>query len=167
MPKQLIRIAGVFFAALILIAPVRAQSLNPDPEAAAAARELVDTIKLGDQFKAILPTIFQHLKPAFVQKRPEVERDFDAMMPVLQDRMGARIGELMDAVVLIYALNFTAAELRDLTAFYHTPAGQKFLQKTPIITQQTMLAGQKFGQSAGAEAEKQMLEELRKKGHAL
>jgi hypothetical protein len=73
----------------------------------------------------------------------------------------------VNAVVLIYASNFTAAELHDLTAFYDSPTGQKFLQKTPIVTQQTMLAGQKFGQSAGAEAQKQMLDELRNKGHSL
>jgi uncharacterized protein len=159
------RIAGLFVVTLLLVAPVRAQS--PSPDAEAAARELVNTIKLADQYKVLLPTIFQHLKPAIVQNRPDVERDFDALMPVLRDRIGARIDELVNAVVLIYASNFTAAELHDLTAFYDSPTGQKFLQKTPIVTQQTMLAGQKFGQSAGAEAQKQMLDELRNKGHSL
>jgi uncharacterized protein len=158
-------IAGLLVVTLLLVAPVRAQS--PSPDAEAAARELVNTIKLADQYKVLLPTIFQHLKPAIVQNRPDVERDFDALMPVLRDRIGARIDELVNAVVLIYANNFTAAELRDLKAFYDSPSGQKFLQKTPIVTQQTMLAGQKFGQSAGAEAQKQMLDELRNKGHSL
>jgi hypothetical protein len=165
MHTPFVRIAGLFVVTLLLVAPVRAQSPNPDAEA--AARELVNTIRLADQYKIILPTIFQHLKPAVVQNRPDVERDYDALMPVLRDRLGARIDELVNAVVLIYASNFTAAELRDLTVFYNSPTGQKFLQKTPLVTQQTMLAGQKFGQSAGAEAQKQMLEELRNKGHSL
>ncbi len=159
------RIAGLFVVILFLVAPVRAQSPNPDAEG--AARELVNTIKLADQYKAILPLIFQNLKPAIVQNRPEVGRDFDALLPLLQARMNARIDELVNAVVLIYASNFNSAELRDLTAFYNTSTGQKFLQRTPVITQQTMIAGQKFGQSAGAEAQKQMLEELRNKGHSL
>jgi hypothetical protein len=51
-----------------------------------------------------------------------------------------------------------------VTAFYRTPAGQKFLLKAPSITQQTMVAGQKFGQSVGADAQKRMIEELRSKG---
>jgi uncharacterized protein len=165
MQMPLVRIAGLLVATLLLIAPAGAQT--PDPDAQAAARELIDTIKLGDQFKAILPSIFQRMKPAIVQNRPEVERDYDAIAPILQDRMGARIGELLDAVVLVYANSFTAAELRDLIAFYHTPTGQKLLQKTPLITQQTMIVGQKFGQSAGADVQKQMMEELRSKGHAL
>jgi uncharacterized protein len=165
MRMQFARIAGLLVVTFLLVAPGRAQSPNPDAEA--AARELVNTMKLADQFKAVLPAIVQQLKPAIVQNRPDIERDFDAFMPVLQDRMGARIGELVNAVVLIYANNFAAAELRELTAFYNTPTGQKFLQKTPVVTQQTMLAGQKFGQSAAADAQKQMLEELRSKGHAL
>jgi hypothetical protein len=162
--RWFVRVACLFFATLI-VAPVQAQSPNPD--AATAARELVNTMKLADQFKAILPTIFQHLKPAIVQNRPEVGRDFDAMAPILLDKMNGRLGELVDAVVLVYAGNFTATELRDLAAFYQTPTGQKLLQKTATVTQQTMLVGQKFGQSAAADAQQQMLEELRKKGHAL
>jgi hypothetical protein len=70
-------------------------------------------------------------------------------------------------MVAIYASNFSAGELRDLTAFYKSPTGQTFLQKTPLVTQQTMVAGQKFGQSAGAEAQKEMIEQLRNKGHTL
>jgi hypothetical protein len=40
-------------------------------EATAAARSLVETMKMTDQFKAMLPTILQALKPAIVQDRPE------------------------------------------------------------------------------------------------
>jgi len=159
------RIAGLVVAALLLIAPAHAQSANSDAEA--AARELIDTMKLPDQFKAMLPMIIQHLKPAIVQNRADVARDFDAMMPVVQEKMGTRLGELSNAIAAIYANNFTADELRELTAFYKSPAGQKFLQKTPVVAAQTMAAGQKFGQAAAADAQKQMTDELRSKGHDL
>src|SRR5258708_21010606 len=127
MQMPLVRIASLVVAMLLLIAPARAQT--PDPDAQAAARELIDTIKLGDQFKAILPSIFQRMKPAIVQNRPEVERDYDAIAPILQDRIGARIGELLNAVVLVYANNFTAVECRDLIRLSTHPPGQKLLQK--------------------------------------
>jgi uncharacterized protein len=77
------------------------------------------------------------------------------------------MGELVDAVVAVYASNFSVDELHAATAFYRTPAGQKFLQNNPLVAQQTMLLGQKFGQSVGAEAQKQMIGELRKKGYTL
>jgi hypothetical protein len=165
MARQLIKIVGLLAIAVFLGGPARAQA--PGADAQAAARELVSTIKLGDQFKALLPTIFKAMKPAIVQNRPDVDRDFDALMPVLQQKMNARVSELEDAFVMIYAGNFSAAELRELIAFYKSPTGQKFLEKTPIVTQQSMAAGQKFGQSAGAEAQKEMKELLRDKGHTL
>jgi len=128
---------------------------------------LVDTIKLADRFKILLPTIFKTLKPAIVQNRADVERDYDALVPLLTQRMTARFDELESSIVLIYADNFTAAELRELIAFYKTPTGQKFLEKTPLVMQQTMAAGKKFGEIAGAEARRDMIDELRKKGHSI
>jgi len=165
MRQQFIKIIGLLMMTVLLISPVRAQSQGTDAEA--AARELVTTIKLDEQFKAMLPMIFKSLKPAIVQNRPDVDRDYDALVPIAIAKMSARVNELEDALAAIYASNFSAAELRDLIAFYKSPTGQKMLQKTPSIAQQTMAAGQKFGQSAGAEAQKEMIEQLRNKGHTL
>jgi hypothetical protein len=150
---------------LLFIAPVHAQSQSPD--AAAAARELIDTMRLAEQFKAVLPTVIQHLKPAIVQNRADVDRDFDAILPVIMDKMNAKLGDLTNQMASVYANNFTAAELHDLTAFYKSPTGQKLLRMMPVITSQTMAVGQKFGQAAGEEARKQIMEELRNKGHSL
>jgi uncharacterized protein len=160
-----IHLIALFAVLAALVAPASAQSPGSDSEI--AARELITTMKLSDQFTLMLPMVFKAMKPAIVQNRPDVDRDFDALVPVLQQKMAARINELMEAVVVIYSSNFSAQELRDLIAFYKTPTGQKLLQKTPALTQQTMIAGQKFGQSAGAEAQKEMIEQLRNKGHAL
>ena len=159
------RIAAPLVLALLLIVPVRAQS--PDADAEAAAKELVSVIKVSDQFKTLLPLIFKQLKPAIVQNRADVERDYDALVPILQDRMMARISELEGSIVTVYASNFSAAELRDLIAFYKTPTGQKLLAKTPVIAQQTMAVGRKFGEVAGVEAQHEMVDELRKKGHSI
>jgi len=145
--------------------PVRAQS--PDPEALAAARELLVAMRFSDQFKAIMPTVLRALKPAIVQNRPEVERDFDAVVPLLMEGMSTRLNELGEGTAVIYAANFTTAELRDITAFYRTPTGQKFLQKAPAVMQQSMAMGQRFGQAISGELQSRMTEELRKRGHKI
>jgi hypothetical protein len=165
MSNRLFRMAGLFAAVLLLTAPARAQS--PSPESTAAAKELIDTINLANQFKNLVPVIMKNLKPAIVQGRSNVDRDYDAMMPVLLEAFQARVGELTDALAIIYSSNFSAEELHTVTAFYKTPAGQKFLQKQPLLVQQTMTAGQKFGQSIAEDMQKRMIEELRKKGHTL
>jgi uncharacterized protein len=163
--RSVLHVIGLL--AVIAFSPVPSLAQTPTSESVAAAKELIATMKLDEQFKALMPMILNNLKPAIVQNRPDVDKDFDALAPALISGFAARMNELTDAVVAVYASNFSAEELRAATAFYRTPAGQKFLQKTPLVTQQTMAAGQKFGQSVGAEAQKRMMDELRSKGHAL
>ena len=149
----------LLFAAL----PARAQA--PSPEAMAAAHDLIVTMRAADYFKAIMPAIMQNMKPAIVQNRPEVERDYDAVMPLLLEGMNARVNEIIDQIAAIYARNFTAEELREVTAFYRGLTGQKFVQKLPAITQESMVVGQRFGQAIGGEIRARMIDELRKRGH--
>jgi uncharacterized protein len=107
----------------------------------------------------------QALRPAIVQNRPEVARDLDLFLPTVMETVLARVSELNDIWATIYARNFTVAELRDINAFYHTETGQKLLAKLPAITQEGLVAGQKFGQSLAAEFQQCIIDELRKKGH--
>jgi hypothetical protein len=142
-----------------------ARSQTPSPDAIAAAHELIETMHAADFFKSIVPAMMQGLKPAIVQNRPQVERDFDAIAPLLLDGFNARMNELIEQIAVLYARNFTADELREVVAFYRRPTGQKFVQKLPAVTQESMVLGQRFGQSIGNEIRTRMIEELRKRGH--
>ncbi len=149
----------------LVASAVPAPAQTPSPEAMAAARELVVVMQAADRFKAIFPMIIQQLKPAIVQNRPAVEKDYDAIMPLIVTETNARIGELVEQMAAIYAQNFTVTELHEVTAFYRTPTGQKIQQKTPEIAQQSMIAGQKFGEKLTDDLQKRITDELRKRGH--
>jgi hypothetical protein len=150
-----------------LLATGPAVAQEPSQEALTAARELVVVIKAGDQFKAVLPAIVQALKPAVVQGRAAIERDFDAIMTVLVEGMGARASELSEPLAGVYARNFTAAELRELIVFYRSPAGQKLVDRTPVLAQQSMAVGQQFATRLMEDLKGRVTEELRKRGHPL
>lgn len=143
--------------------PARAQT--PSPDAMAAAHELIVTMRAADFFKTIMPAMMQSLKPAIVQNRPQVERDYDAIVPLLLEGMNARLNEVMEQIAAVYARNFTADELREAVAFYRGPTGQKFVQKLPAISQESMAIGQRFGQSIASDLRGRMIDELRKRGH--
>ncbi len=167
MPRLALKPARTFAACLVLtliaVAPAPAQS----PDAVAAAKQLMTTMKSVDQFKAIMPSLFRALKPVIVQNRPDIERDYDALVPVMMEAMNSRVEELLDKIAALYAKNFTADELNEITAFYRGPTGQKFVQQMPALMQQSVAIGQQFGQTLGAELQQRMKEELRKKGHDL
>jgi len=159
-------LAGCIALCLIGSGPAPAQvTAAPPQDALAAARELVVVVRATDQLKQILPTIIQAMRPAIVQGRREVEKDFDAFAPQLLDNMNSRMAELVEQTALVYARNFTTDELREMMAFYRTSLGQKILQKMPVIVQETMAAGQAWGRQIGAEVQSRMIDELRKKGH--
>lgn len=163
MRKHTWMLTACLVACLSATVPARAQT--PSPDAMAAANELIVTMRSADFFKTIMPALMQGLKPAIVQNRPQVERDYDAIVPQLLEGMNARLNEVMEQIAAVYARNFTADELREAVAFYRGPTGQKFVQKMPAITQESMAVGQRFGQSIASELRGRMIEELRKRGH--
>jgi hypothetical protein len=154
-----------FVALLLSAAPALSQT--PPDDSIAAARELIVTMQAADTFKAILPSIVKALKPAIVQNRPDVDRDYDAIMPIILDGMNARLNEVIDKVAALYARVFTANELREITAFYRGPTGQKFVKNQTTIMQESMAIGQGFGQSVAREMQSRIIEELRKRGHKI
>ncbi|MGY0041248.1 DUF2059 domain-containing protein [Pedobacter sp. NJ-S-72] len=48
-----------------------------------------------------------------------------------------------------------------MTAFYQTPAGKKFAEKTPLIMQESMQAGRVWGEKIGLE----IISKLNEQGH--
>jgi len=142
---------------------VRAQAVDAD--AKAAAKELIIAMRAADQMRAILPTLLQAIKPVIVQGRPEIERDYDVIQRQIAEAFVADLDGFMEAMAFIYVRHFSAAEMRDLAKFMRGPTGQKFLDKNPVVTQEGMLVGQKFGERAALKMRNKMLDELRKRGH--
>jgi hypothetical protein len=160
---RVVLFGGVLAAVVLAAAPAVPQS--PSADTMAAAKELVVASRASDQLKALFPLIMQQIKPLVAKNRPEVERDFDQLMPLMLEAMNAQLNAFTEAMALVYARNFTADELRQIQAFYHTPAGQKLLERMPTIAQESMALGSKIGQAIGNELQGRMIQELRKRGH--
>jgi hypothetical protein len=152
---------------ILLFSISGAPAQSPSPEAMTAARSLVTTMKLSDQYRALLPGVLLGLRPTLTQDRPEIERDFDAMMPMMVEAFAPYYTTMVDNVATIYANNFTAAELREIEAFYRQPVGRKLLDKSQVLAQQSAQVGQDASRKAAEEIRKRLTEALRQKGHKL
>ena len=111
MSRHILMTAGVLVC-LTLAAAAQA----PAPDAMSAARSLVTTMKLGDQYKALLPVILLNLKPTVVQGRPEIERDYDAMTAMIAATYTPFYNEMLESAAAVYAANFTTDEMRQMEA---------------------------------------------------
>ncbi len=162
------QIRKVWIVIVCMLASVAsAAAQTPPADALTAAKELVVEMKAADQCKVFFPMVLQQMRSAIVQDRAEVGKDYDALVPVMIAQVNSRLPEVVEGMASIYAQNFTTAELRDIAAFYRTPTGQKLLEKLPSVAQQSMLVGQKFGESVMNDIRPRMIEELRKRGHKI
>jgi hypothetical protein len=131
------------------------------------ARSLVNTMKLADPYKAMLPATMMGLRRALTQERPEIERDYDALMPTIENAYKPYYAAIVDDIATVYANNFTVGEMRAIEAFYRQPVGQKLLEKMPAIMQQTNQVGQDASRKAAEDLRTRLTEALRQKGHKL
>jgi hypothetical protein len=152
---------------LVLLAGHPSSAQTPPPDTMAAARSLVATMKLSEQYKALLPAILLGMRPALTQERPEIERDYDAMLPSITEAFAPYYATMVDGIAALYAANFTLAELQQIEAFYRTPAGQKLLEKAPAIALQSSQVGDEASRKAAADLRARLVEALRQKGHKL
>jgi len=119
-----------------------------------AAETLLKSTGVDKQFGEITNTMLSTLgnqipadkKPAFVE--------------VMKKFMGKYFNwETMKAELsMMYASEFSEADLKEATAFYNTPAGKRFGEKLPILTQKGALMGQKIVQDHQAELMQMMQE---------
>jgi hypothetical protein len=113
-----------------------------------------------------LPIIEQSMKAAIVQNRPEVEKRYDALMPLFVQAANARMNEFSNQIAEIYAQTFSADEIRQIAAFYQTPTGQKLIASQATLARETLALGQQFGRALAADIQTRAQEELNKSGNA-
>ena len=152
-------------ATLLLVSAGVAQAQAPSAGAMSAARTLVTTLKLSDQYKALLPVILLGIKPGLTQDRPEIEQDYNSLMPAIADAYTPYYNSMIDAAATVYATTFTTDELKQIETFYRSEAGQKLLLKSQAITDQVMQVGRDGGRKAADDLKVRLTEALRQKGH--
>jgi uncharacterized protein len=150
---------------LILLSTGVARAENPSPDSMEAARTLVTTLKLTDQYKALLPGILFSLRPTLSQDRPEIERDFDAMVPTVLETYSKYYNAMIDSAAKLYASNFSADELRAIEAFYRSPVGQKYMDKSRELAGRTQQIGDEVSRKATEDLKAHMTQLLKEKGH--
>jgi hypothetical protein len=120
--------------AAIAAGPVRAQGPQPSPDAIAAAKELFAF--LSKDILAQMTTQLSQLTWPDVERRLSGHLDRAALAELRREFERIQLENLEDIMKdapMIYARRFTAAELREIVAFYRTPTGVKALREMPQV----------------------------------
>ena len=141
------RIASALALGILLtVTPAVAQTAG-DGEKTALIRELMQLNNALGSADTVAQAMLQHLTAALRQRDPNLP---PAVAKIVQEEtlsiFRANQAALIADVGQIYEKNFTAAELRDVLAFYRTPTGKKFTKTMPAVAQESMQVGQRWAQ---------------------
>lgn len=164
-------IAGAVMAPLALVSAfsagfVMAEAQKPAASEAGlvAARELIVATGAARQFETVVPMMVKQLEPLLNQVAPGKDAEIREIMTLMTERFSARKGEMLEIIAGIYAAKLTEPEIRDLTRFFSQGAGAMFVAKQPEIVAESMTAGQKWGETIGVEIEREIKQELARRG---
>ena len=135
-----LRIAAVLICALLSVpsAPGRGAAQDaPSAETLQAAKDLM-AVMSADTIRQMVTGMTNQLWPAIERevrgKRPDVDQATLTELRTEFENIQMRyMANVMADAPMIYARHFTAAELRDMLAFYKTPTGQKSLKAMPQV----------------------------------
>ena len=141
-------LASVLLAALLAPASL-AQGAAPDPQRVAAAKELMEVTGVNKQLDEMIAVMGEGFRTgaedaAGKAKADEAGKEFDAHMRRLMSYRAA----MLDDFAALYAEKFTLEELRQVTDFYRSPAGAKFVQSVPELIQAGAQIGIKYSRKA-------------------
>jgi hypothetical protein len=144
-----------------------AQAPAPTPGALAAAKELVALKGGGAMFDPLIPGVIESAKNQFVPTNPQLAGPLNEVANQLHKEYAPRRAELLDLVANIYARHFTEAELKDIVAFYKTPAGKKMVAQEALAIQESLDAAQQWANEFSDAVIARFRSEMQKRGYKL
>lgn len=158
-------ICAVALVCLMALAPANAQD-EVEPEALAAAEELVDAANMDQMLDTILPLFSEQIVNLVLQVKPELKGKFEPLVEeFLKTALTEGRDEFMRETAKLYARRMTTEEIKDVTAFYRTPTGKRLIEILPGLQVEAAQVGQKWGEKVARKAFDQLRSKLKEQGH--
>jgi len=160
-----VRLAAVAIA--LAVSSQAAHAQQPTPAAMLTAKEIVAVTGATALFNPTIAGVVGQAKLLFLQQDPGLSKDLNEITAKMLKDLAPRFDELVNEVTRIYAIHFTEQELKDVLAFYKSPAGRKLVVEQPKIVDASLKFAQNWANALSDEVFAKMRDELKKKGHAL
>ena len=125
-------IAALVGGALVwALVPTRAATDNPTPEEISVAIVALKSAGLGNVFDKVLPLVSEQIQNRLLGQRPDLRTEIPVVVNDVALKLIPRRKELDTNAGRIWAKVFTAEELKAISAFFLSSAGQKYLSVGP------------------------------------
>ena len=131
------------FSFLVLLFVSTAATAQSDASYRMSVKKMMEVSGSMKVFKGVVDKMISMFK----EKETSVPEEFWNEMSLELNKVA--IDDMVTLVLPVYQKHLTEADIQAVIAFYETPAGKKFAEKTPIITQESMQVGQVWGKKIG------------------
>ena len=164
------RSTGAFILALglaLVLGVGGAAAEEPSKMAIATAKEVITAKGANALYAPLVSGVIERTKVVLLQSNPMLGKDLNEVAAKLHADYASRSAEILNDVAKIYASRFTEQELKDVLAFYKTPAGRKVIIEEPKVLDASMTHAQNWANKLSEEVMNKMRAEMKKKGHDL
>jgi|TARA_B100001964_G_C13695643_1_gene363731 hypothetical protein len=105
-------------------------------------KELLDKTQAGDMGIQVMNQMLPSLKVMVPDAPDNFWREFMA---------GVNSDDLVEMIIPIYQKYLTEKDISELNKFYSSPVGKKLIRYQPIIMQESMTVGQRWGENIAKE----------------
>ena len=121
-------------------------STAPDAASKEDVKKLFDVMASREQMAQMMQQLFEQMRNLSREQVKKRHPDITEADLARMDRQSEELlknfplDEMLSDMVPVYQRHFTKSEIDALSAFYGSPAGQKFLHEMPAVTAETMQA---------------------------
>jgi len=148
--------------AALFSAPL-AMAQEPTATQLSAARDVVLSSGVTRSFDQIIPNYMAQVTRTLTQTRPELTKQVEDTLKELRPEFEARKAELVNTAAKIYASDMSEAELKDIAAFFNSPAGKKYVNSQPDMLNKLVAVVQAWTRVLSTEMVDRVRAELKKK----
>jgi uncharacterized protein len=147
------------------VASAQAQSVTASDMDArmAAASELLDAMggrqSVVDQINRVIPVQMQALQSQFPTMTTETRRLIEKS---IRDEMTIGVNQLLTQMATAWARRFTANDMRQITAFHRSAAGQRLRAQQEDLQREIAEIGRNWGVDIGKRIQERLQEQLTK-----
>jgi hypothetical protein len=158
------RFAVAALAVVMLAAPALAQ--QPSASHLAVAREVALGSGMTRSFDSISDQMLNQLSAMNVTQ-PEIKQDLDQVVEMLKPELEQQKQLMVDAAARVFANRMSESELKDVSAFFKSPSGLKYVQTQPVILDDIVKEIATWTQNLSEYIMVRARAEMKKRGHEL
>jgi len=159
------RLAATSVALFMLASPAFAQA-QPSPSHLALAREVAISSGMTRSFDAMVEPFLEQLQQMNVT-RPEIREDLTKVVAQIRPELEQQKLKMIDNAAKAFASRLSEAELKEISAFYKSAAGAKYVQVQPGILDDVVRDLATWTQQTAQFVMSRAREEMGKRGHQL